>query len=539
MAAAAWASQQAFDAWVLGHAAGAAPVTRLAALLLLAYAVVAWLGYRERIAAERLGQGYVIDVRLALFDRLGRSAPRGIHARSRGGHLLRFLGDLSALQQWASRGLARLMVAGVTLVLLLASLAVVAPFVALLVMPAIGLGAAATLALGPRLREAGRQARRGRSRLAALSEQHISGLATVQAFGQLGRERKRLMRGSRRVSRAMLRRARVVGALRAVVDLTAGFATLAILAAAAWAVGAGQATPGAVVSAMTVLGLALPRLRDLGRVHELWQDCAVSRENLRRFLHDDDGARPALARGRDRLACADGEVRLEDLSVEGALQSLSAVAHPGERVAIVGRHGAGKSTLLGVIARLLDADGGRVLVDGMDLAHCRMSSVRRAVGMVGPDLPLLRGTLEHNLRYRAPQAGDEELRRVMALTGVDEIAAGHPLGLAMRVADGGTNLSTGERSRVMLARALLGDPRILLLDAADATLDARAAELFDAVVDSFPGTVLMVTHDCVRARRADRVWHLEAGRLLGDGEPAAALAGAGGLLRPAALRQVA
>jgi ABC-type multidrug transport system fused ATPase/permease subunit len=538
MAAAAWASQHAFDTWVLGRAAPGDSAARLATLLLLAYVAMAWLGFRERITAERLGQHYVRAVRVALFDRLGRSAPRGIHARSRGGHLLRFIGDLSALHEWVSRGLARLVVAGVTVPLLLASLAIVAPFVAALVVPVIALGAAATLALGPRMREAARQARRRRARLAAISEENIAAIATLQAFGQLGRERERLVRRSRGLASAMVTRARTVGALRAVTDLTAGLATLAILAAAAWGVHGGEATPGAVVSAMAVLGLALPRLRDLGRVHELWQDYSVSRDNLGRFL-DEDSRRPALARGEQRLACRAGEVRLEGLRVQGALEDVHAVARPGERVAIVGRHGAGKSTLLGVIARLLDADGGRVRVDGMDLALCRISSVREAVGMVGPDLPLLRGTLEYNLRYRQPRAPEAELRRVMALTGVDEIAARHPLGLAMRVADGGANLSAGERERVKLARALLGHPRILLLDAADGPLDAHSATLFDRVVESFQGTVLMVTHDPVRARRADRVWHLDAGRLVADSAPAAVLAKAAGALRAAELRPVA
>ncbi|HEX6361805.1 MAG TPA: ABC transporter ATP-binding protein, partial [Albitalea sp.] len=541
MAAAAWASQRAFDAWILERAAGGWSAAALGSALLAAYLAVAGLAMRERVTAERLGQSYVRAVRVALFDRLGRLAPRRIHQRSRGGHLLRFIGDLSALQQWLSLGLARLVVAGVTLTIVLAALAFIAPIVAALVVPVLALGAAATLALGPGTRAAAREARRRRARIAASSDENIAAIATVQAFGQLGRERERLVRRSRRLARAMVTRARMVGAMRAVTDVTAGLATIAILAVGAYGVGMGIATPGAVISAMAVLGLCLPMLRDLERVHEYWQDFAVSRDNLRRFLEEDERRAPLL-RGQRHLPCAHGEIRIEELCVEGALAGVSATARAGQHVALVGSHGAGKSTLLGVIARLLDADSGGVRIDGVEISECRLSSVRAIVGLVSPDLPLMRGTLEHNLRYRCPDAPVQELERVMALTGADEIVRRSPRGLATRVVDGGTNLSAGERQRVALARALLGSPRILLLDAADAHLDAHAAAVFDRAVDSFHGTVLMVTHDLARARRADWVWHLERGRVVGEGPPSRLLhegASAHGLLCPAVLRTVA
>ncbi|HSN19790.1 MAG TPA: ABC transporter ATP-binding protein, partial [Usitatibacter sp.] len=239
---------------------------------------------------------------------------------------------------------------------------------------------------------------------------------------------------------------------------------------------------------------------------------------LRRFMAEAEGRR-SLARGDRELACDRGEVRIESLEVAGALHGVSAVARPRERVAIVGPHGAGKSTLLAVVARLLDPEAGTVRIDGIDVLRCRLASVRAAVGLVGPDLPLMRGTVEHNLRYRRPCASDEEVQRVARLAGLEPLAASRE-GLAARVTSGGTNLSAGERQRIALARALLGDPCILLLDDAEAHLDATSAAALDRVVASFPGTVLMVTHDLARARRADAVWHLERGRLVAEGPPA-------------------
>jgi ABC-type multidrug transport system fused ATPase/permease subunit len=518
MAATALGVRAVFDGWILGLEYAGLPAPALAAVLIAAYLAIAALRMHERVVAERLGQSYVGTVRLALFDRLGRLPPRVIHARSRGGHLLRFVGDLSALRQWVSLGLARMLVAGVALVATLAVLAWISVPIATAVACVLVLVTAGILALGPGIRAAAREARRRRARLAGNVNELIGAMGTVQVFGQLGRERSRLSRQSRRLRTAMVQRARWLGALRAVTEAGAGFATVAVLAAGAFGVGTGTTTPGAVVAAMTVLGLWLPMLRDLSRAHEYWNGYVVARENIVRVM-DDDAQGAALLRGRDRLRAGAGELRLEELSVGRELRSVSARALPGQRVALVGGNGAGKSTLLAVVARLLDADEGRVLIDGVDIESCRLNAVRRAVGLVGPDLPLLRGSLERNLRYRDPDASPQQLARVMALTGVDRLAARLPRGLAARITDGGANLSLGERQRVALARALLGEPRILLLDEVDAHLDARAGRDLDRALDSFPGTVLIVTHDLARASRCDQVWHLERGRLAAAGEP--------------------
>ncbi|MGE5093837.1 MAG: ABC transporter transmembrane domain-containing protein [Betaproteobacteria bacterium] len=540
VAAAAWASHRAFDAWILGRDAPL-PAASIGLILFAAFLLIATLRMHERIVGERLGQSYVHAVRLTLFDRLGRLAPRSIERRSRGGHLLRFIGDLTSLRQWMSLGLARLVVASVSIAILLPALALISPFVAALALPVLVAGAVTSFALAPRVRAAVRESRRRRARLASAAEETVSAMATMQAFGQLRRERDRFAHRSWGLARAMIRRARIVGALRAAAEMTGGLASLAILLGGALGVRLGAATPGAAVAAMAVLGLCLPMLRNLSRVQEYWQGYAVSRENLRRFLAESQG-RASLARGLQKLRCEQGEVRIEELHAAGALAGVTATAPAGRRVAVVGGHAGGKSTLLAVIARLVDADAGRVRIDGMDIADCRLTTVRAAVALVAPELPLLRGTLEHNLRYRCPDASREDLERVMKLTGLERIVGGLPLGLATRVSGGGTSLSAGERQLVGLARALLGKPRILLLDAVDAQLDAHAAAVFDHVVETFQGTVLMVTRDLARARRADWVWHLEGGRLVGEGTPARLLRDgqpACGVLRSNELRAVA
>jgi ABC-type multidrug transport system fused ATPase/permease subunit len=527
IAGSAWGAQQAFDIWVLGTAnattVGGLPAGLVWPLLLLACSgLVAALRLHERVAAERLGQSYVAAVRVALFDRLGRLPARAIRSRSRGGHLLRFVGDLTALRQWVSLGLSRLTVAGVAVVTTLVALTWISTLVAVGTGLALGLAVGGALALGPGLRGAVRDARRRRARLAGNIDEKIAAMDTLQVFGQLKRERSRLVRQSRRLAEAMVNRARWLGRLRAVAEAGSGLATLAILGAGALAVRQGDASPGAVIAGLTVLGLAMPLLRDLSRVHEYWHGYRVARDNLDRVM-DDRVQGPELRRGRRRLPDGPGDLRIERLFLGDALLSVDLEARGGERVLVVGGNGAGKSTLLGLLARLLDPEQGCIRIDGQDIAGCRLNAVRRAVGLASADLPLLRGTLERNLCYRHPEASAEEIARVVHLAGLQPLLERLPGGLQAQVTEGGTNLSQGERQRLGLARALLGGPRVLLLDEVDAHLDAAGRAAMERVLSRFEGTVVMVSHDPRRPAQADRIWHLEQGWVVADGPPATLL----------------
>lgn len=515
VAGSAFLVREVFDGLVSGAGVGTGllPLAGLVALPLLR----AWLRHAERVSAEGIGQDYAHAVRLRLYDRLGSLAPRDIQAQESGAHLLRFLGDLTALRQWVSLGLARLGSAAITLCVCLVSLWVIAPRIGAAVAAIVAVGAALAWALGRALRASAREARRHRARLASDVSERVKAMPVVQAFSQVGRERRRVARRSGELRRAMLARARIVGLLRALADGTAGLSVAAILLVGAREIAAGRASLGAVVAAVSVVGVLTPALRDIGRSYEYWHGHAVARARIASFL----ARRPSVSEraAAPPLPDGPGAVAFEKVGVAGCLDGIEATAAAGSIVALVGPTGVGKSTLLALVARQLDPDSGCVRIDGHDLRRHNVASVRAAIGVVGPDLPLLRGTLLRNLRYRRPSASDDELRRICAQCGLEELAASLPQGYATRIAEGGVNLSPGQRQRIALARALLGRPRILLLDEADANLDPQSSRLLDEVLASFPGTVLFVSHRLERIRRADLVWHLDGGRLVEVGAP--------------------
>ncbi|WP_017623090.1 ATP-binding cassette domain-containing protein [Nocardiopsis chromatogenes] len=501
-AAVAWA------ALVARLAGGTSPLAALLPWAAGLVAATAALVFGERVLAERMGQSWVADVRTALFRRASAAPARqGGRGRSTGGASLRMMGNLSALRRWAGLGLARLAVALPLLAGCLVAFTVIAPPVAAAVGAVAGAGLAATAALSPWLRSAHRAARRRQARVAAHVVERIGKTPVVQAFGRERAERRVLARRSANLAREQVRRARAVGAVRAVGEATTLAATAAALVAAA-AAGTG---PAQATAAIAVVGIMVTPLRDLSRVSEYRSGCAVAMRQIRTELARPKRRRPGAS--APRLPDGGGALDLEEVRVDGVFAPVAAHVPAGSVVAVTGPNGSGKSTLMAVLAGLLPPDGGRVLLDGGDVNACRASSVRRAVGVVGPDLPLLRGTVGSNVRYADPRVGGARFRAAVASGGLDPLIAELPMGLQTPVREDGGGLSAGQRQRVALARALLNRPRLLLLDEADAHLDTEAAGVIDEVVADFPGTVVIVTHRPERLASADTVWRLGGGLL--------------------------
>ena len=526
----AWLVKEVFDGFLTVQQ----PVLDMRAVWLVAglifiAACIGWLRMAERVDAEQLGQHYAAEVRILLYDCLSSLTPRTLQKRSRGGVALRFVGDMTSLRRWISMALSRVTVAGVSTVCALLMLATIHWQLTAMVAASLTMGVWLTYRFGKRMRAAAKESRRRLSNLAANVNEKVTSIAVVQVFGQVNRERERIVRQGNYVQDSMVARARIAGQILGVTEFSAAMTSAVTLLAGIIAVTAGSASVGAVIAAITIVGILLPPLRDLGRVQEYWHGACIARERIKEFL--DSPSLVVQAADAPDLTVQSGCLRFDSVSVPGGLNKLSGTIAAGKVVAVVGPNGAGKSTLLLLAARLIDPHEGKVFLDEQDLAAHSLNSVRQAVGMAGPDLPLLRGTIERNLRYRWRNAPDEEVARVRALCGIDAMLKQFPQGDKTRVAEGGLNLSAGQRQRIALARALLGNPALLLLDEVDANLDNQASKVVDRILASYQGTILMVTHHLDHIMAADEIWYLESGRLLESGAPADLLSGDGPVAR--------
>ncbi len=507
-----------------GAGLGSTQLAGVSAVIAL-IAAAAYLRMQERVSAERLGQHYVRSLRKVLYDQLQGLDPRTRQARPGGTFFVRFVGDLGAVRQWISLGLARLAVAGISTGISLAALATLNVAVAMAAGCLLLAGSAASLFTGRLLGGAARESRRRTAHLANNIGEKIAAMEVVQLFGQGRRERRRVLRQSRRLATAMIRRARLAGLLRGISEATGALALAGTLLVGLNEFAHGRADTGTVVAAMTIVGLLAPAMRSLGRALEYWHGYQVAVEKIDGFL----GLPRRLAAAGRGIALPPGppDIRIENVSLGDALHDFSGRVEPGQTVAIVGPNGAGKSTLLSLLCRQSAPSSGRITIGGQDLAATALSSIRAAIGVVSPDLPLLRGTVRSNILYRRPDASERELRRVCRLCGIDRLAEELPAGLETRVHEKGSNLSLGQRHRIALARALVGRPQILLLDEADNSLDFQAGKIIDRILQGFDGTVLMVTHRLERLASCDELWHIAGGRLVEHGPATAVLRGNG------------
>ncbi|ALC23352.1 ABC transporter ATP-binding protein [Streptomyces pristinaespiralis ATCC 25486] len=249
----------------------------------------------------------------------------------------------------------------------------------------------------------------------------------------------------------------------------------------------------------------------------------VCAERIQEVLDTDSSVVPPLApvtelRGRGRL-----EVRGVDFRYPGAeepvLRGIDLVARPGETTAIIGSTGSGKSTLLGLVPRLFDVTGGEVLVDGVDVRELEPALMARTVGLVPQKPYLFSGTVATNLRYGKPDASDEELWQALETAQAADFVRGLEGGLNAPIAQGGTNVSGGQRQRLAIARTLVQRPEIYLFDDSFSALDyATDAALREALARETSGaTVVIVAQRVSTIRDADRIVVLDEGRVVGAG----------------------
>jgi len=494
----------------------------IAALLGL-IAAGAGLRWRSHLDAENLGQSYVHAVRMRLFRHLMRLGADGVQSASPGAMMLRFVGDLTALRNWVSQGLARLLVSGLAIVLSIGTLLWIEPVIAI----AVGVAATTSLLLitrlGPKLRQRNRQARRERGRLGSIINDRLSKLAVIESFGQEAREVRRIKQLSRELRATLIGRASAIGQLRAFSEISAGLAGACAMAVGILQVSVGQTTPGAVVAAMAVASLLAPRINELGRVFEYYSGATVAREKLLQLLQKQAVTRrrtAVLPAGTPASLQETASLRIDSLS-NTLFDPFSIDIVHGARVAVYGPNGSGKSTLIRLLCGLSEPDAGQIYLGDRPLKQIPWSELRRHFSLVSPELPLLRGSLRFNLTYGIPRIDPARLAAVIRECGLEELVEQLDEGLDSRISDQGSGLSTGEKARITLARALLVEPSVLILDEAESNLDSGARRALLDVVRRFKGTVIFVSHDGFLLSEADLILEITGRRIQSCAEPLA------------------
>lgn len=515
---AAFATRDAFLA--LRDASQALP---FGALTLIAGAglAIGALRVMERVVAERVGQDYAASLRLKLFTHLTRMSARDVADRRNGALALRFVGDLAAVRNWVSRGIARLISASIVLPTAGGVLFLLNPDLGWAALIPITLGLLAMALVGPRLGPAHRRLRSRRARLAADMSERIPHAPELRLLGRIDVERRLLLRRTEKLVASALTRARGAALLRAIPDTVSGVA-----AASVFLVALQSGAPGAeVAGALAALGLMIRPIRDLAGVWDRHRAWVAARTKCDALL-----ATPRLERPRDRplepLPNAPLPLRFHAVS-GGRLDGIDIEAPGGKKIAVVGGNGAGKSTLLALAAGLEQPREGWVALGERHPGSLSAAERRQAIALVGARSPILAGSLRRALTMGvAERPCDASILAEAEVFGLNAVLD-RLGGLDGRLAEAGRNLSAGEARRVLLVRAALSTPRLMLLDEPDEALDANGPALLENLLRRCDATTLIVTHNLALARRMDLLWYVEAGKVVEAGPPSEVLAANG------------
>jgi ABC-type multidrug transport system fused ATPase/permease subunit len=468
-----------------------------------------------------IGQGIVLGLRRDLFIHLTSLSLRYFSEQRAGWIIARLTSDVDALSDALSQGLPTL---AANLVLL--PTAIVAVFIV-----DWRLGMIAFIVLPPALiltrwfqRASSVAQLEVRERIATVTAhmaESISGMAIVQAFN---RERafQAEFDGYNMANRAAnVRTQTLLSVFFPSIELLGLTSSAAVLLLGAHLYGEGEITIGTLITAMYLLQLVFQPLQELSDVYGQLQSAAAAMIKISSVLdaEPDIGDRPAAS----PMPPIEGHLQLDEIRFaygdNEVLHGVSVDVPAGGCLALVGQSGGGKSTLAKLIARFYDPSSGAVRVDDIDLRDVQLGSYRRQLGVVLQDPFLFSGTIADNIRFARPDATDEQVRETAAAVGVDRIAARLHGGLDHEVHEGGAGLSAGERQLISIARALLADPRILILDEATSNIDRPTEIQIERALDRLlrGRTSVIIAHRLATVRRADEILVVDHGRIIQRG----------------------
>ncbi len=503
------------------------PRTVLLALglwIFAAAALRAWLARLTAISTNRLGQGrIVVELRSAIYAKMQRMSFRFFDANATGSLINRVTGDTQSVRLFID-GVAvqalNVVLAAVFYVVCLAKIHLGLTLACFAFLPVLGL----VVALFSRwLRPDYEEGRKRVDRLVLVFEELARGMGVVKSFGLQDWAESRFLEANASVRDQKRRVFGKLTILHPLISLLNQLSLVVLLGYGGWLAIRGDIPVGTgLILFAGILQQLNAQVNAIGAVADNLQQTLTGADRVYEVLD----APPGITDRTDAapLERARGAVVFEEVSFrfkpeDTVLHELSLSVNPGEKIAIVGPTGAGKTALIQLIPRFYDPDGGRLLLDGRDLRDWRLDDVRRQTGLVFQESFLFSAPVAANIAFGNPSASREDVERAARLAAAHEFIEKLPQGYDTLLHENGGNLSGGQRQRLALARAILLDPAILILDDPTAAVDAGTEHEILAAMDRVMAgrTTFIVAHRFSTVRRADRIVVLDRGRIAAVG----------------------
>ncbi len=480
-------------------------------------------GYISSYTFSKAGQQTVFEIRNRLYRHL-QSLDLGFYDRRRTGDLMsRMTSDVNQLQQMVSSGTMGILTDAVTFIaiagyMLLENAQMTVALLALF--PVMFLTARR---YGGRMRRTFRRVQETVAEMSSHLQDTLSSIRLVKSFSAEERESAVFARLSADNRDANLRSTRFSAIFGPMIDLLQYAGMAFVLAFGSWQAMRGDMTAGSVIAYLSYLRLLQNPVRRFSRLMSTVQQSAAAYDRIMETMSAVPDVKDRPDAGELRLA--GGEIVFEQVSFRysssaaDVLHEFNLTLAPGKTTALVGSSGAGKTTAAHLVMRYYDATRGRITVDGTDIRDVTQASLRRQIAIVSQDVMLRNGTVRANLTYGKPGATEEEM------IGAAQAAYAHPFieelpdGYDTEVGERGVRLSGGQKQRLSIARALLADPKVIILDEATAALDTESEQLIQAALETLLAerTSLVIAHRLSTVRKADLIVVMEQGRIVQSG----------------------
>jgi subfamily B ATP-binding cassette protein MsbA len=505
-------------------------------LLLPLAAVVGGAAFVQAITAFALSQVLgvaaqraIADMRKTVLTHVERLPVRFFDSTKSGVLISRIMTDADGIRNLVGTGLVRLTGGLVTAAVALGFLFAINWRLTLVILLVLGAFAGAMAIAFRRLRPIFRKRSKINAEVTGRLAESLGGIRVVKAYVAERSERLVFARGVHKLFRNIARTITGVSAITAFTTVVIGAVSIVMILVGGRAYLTGAMTFGDVLQYLLFTGLVAFPLIEIAEIGTQITEAFAGLDRIRELRRmatevDEDGGKPGRADVRGDIVF-DG-VTFSYVAGVPVLKDVSLHAPPGTTTALVGSSGSGKSTLISLVMGFNRPDGGRILVDGADLATTRLHDYRRSLGVVLQDNFLFDGTIAENIAFSKPRATHEEIERVGRVAHAHEFVSGFEHGYDTIVGERGVKLSGGQRQRIAIARAILADPRILILDEATSSLDSESERLIQDGLRSLRRgrTTFVIAHRLSTIRSADQILVLEQGRIVERGTHAQLMA---------------
>ncbi|SHG24295.1 ABC transporter ATP-binding protein [Ornithinibacillus halophilus] len=489
--------------------------------------LVSYIGNVFRIKwVNILGQNVIYDLRQKLFSHVQRLSHRFFDQRSAGSILVRIMNDTNSLQELFTNGIINLIMDIITLTSIIIILLVLDVKLALAIMVIIPLMFYISTKLRRNIRRSWQDVRIQQSRMNSHLNESIQGIRITQSFSQ-EKENTEFFNGVNTDNFESWRVASKKSAMfRPMVELCNAIGTIILISYGAYLILLGEENGGIAIGTFVIftffLGMFWEPISRLGQMYNQLLMAMAASERIFEYLDE----QPNVEEKTDakELTEMDGHIEFERVQFSYdeeriALHEISLDIKAGQTIALVGHTGSGKSTIANLISRFYDPTKGAVKIDGHDLRDVKLDSLRQQISVVLQDTFIFSGTILENIRFGNPGATDEEVMEAAKVVGADEFIQRLANGYHTEVEERGNILSAGERQLLSFARALLADPRILILDEATASIDTETeVKIQLALKKLLKGrTAIIIAHRLSTIRESDNIFVLEQGKVLENG----------------------